>query len=133
MSSLEAIQTLNQLMKRAPSKRIRKERSKQNVAAFIRRTTTKDADKPAAGATTRVEKPKRQASKNAVKSVSDEAAARLRRNTKTLLAANKLINRKSKVLEQEVLELLDAQRERRMPIKKEKKAKMPFFDFEDLD
>ncbi|KAJ1813698.1 hypothetical protein LPJ56_005082 [Coemansia sp. RSA 2599] len=140
MSSLEAIQTLNQLMKRTPSKRTRKERSKQNIDSFIRRTTTKAAaaaagtDRAAASATTRVTKAQHKKPEDtADKKPLSEAELRRRRNAKTLQAANKLMSQKSKELEQEVVELLAAQRERRMPKRKAKKAKLPFFDFEDLD
>ncbi|KAJ1806681.1 hypothetical protein LPJ75_004990, partial [Coemansia sp. RSA 2598] len=136
-----AIQTLNQLMKRTPSKRTRKERSKQNIDSFIRRTTTKAAtaaaagtDRAAASATTRVTKAQHKKPEDtADKKPLSEAELRLRRNAKTLQAANKLMSQKSKELELEVVELLAAQRERRMPKRKAKKAKLPFFDFEDLD
>ncbi|KAJ1645518.1 hypothetical protein LPJ64_002909 [Coemansia asiatica] len=140
MSSLEAIQALNQLMKRAPSKRTRKERSKQNIDSFIRRTTTKktttaNSEKALPSATKRVNKPRYAKSKDAEgdKKPLSEAERRLRHNARTLQATNRLVTKKSKELEQEVVELLNAQRENRRPKRKAKKEKMPFFDFEDLD
>ncbi|KAJ2393325.1 hypothetical protein GGI05_002452 [Coemansia sp. RSA 2603] len=123
MSSLESLETLNQLMKRAPSKRIRRERNKQNIGKFIRRTSGKAGKQTALAPQPSAEKPA---------APMTEKEARMKRNAETLRAAGKLQTRKSREMREEVLELMRAQKEHRKPNIKQK-HKLSFYDFEDED
>ncbi|KAJ2698751.1 hypothetical protein H4218_003072 [Coemansia sp. IMI 209128] len=120
MSDTNTLQALSTLLKRKPSKRERKARAKQNVSAFIRRTTaaapTKKPDTMDSVEGGRVEKA--------------EAETRRERNASALRAADKLVSEKSKKLQRDILELLRAQQEHRNP-KLKRKTRLTYFDFED--
>ncbi|KAI7818901.1 hypothetical protein BX661DRAFT_103671 [Kickxella alabastrina] len=127
MSSIESIQALNILMKRAPSKRVRKERNRQNVTAFIRRKTP--TTEPSTTTAIETLSPK----ELTVTKKLSEKELQLERNTKTLRAVSKLVTKKNKDLQKDVLELLAAQREQRRAKLHKKKHSLSYFDFEDQE
>lgn len=116
---MDPIQVLNSLRKRKPSKRVRRERSKQNVDAFIRRqTTTTSKTKPAEAVDHgRILK------NGSIAKPNDKNAVALR-------AADKLISDKCKKLHKDILEMIDAQKEHRKP-KIKRNQNLSYFDFED--
>ncbi|KAJ1725706.1 hypothetical protein LPJ53_000185 [Coemansia erecta] len=122
MSSLESLATLNQLMKRVPSKRVRRERNQQNIGAFIRRASGKPGKQTAGVSKTPADEQKRPRV--------TEAESRAKRNAETLRAAGRLQTKKSREIQEEVLELMRAQKEHRKP-KMKQKQKLSFYDFED--
>ncbi|KAJ2776141.1 hypothetical protein GGI15_004939 [Coemansia interrupta] len=124
MSSLESLATLNQLMKRAPSKRVRRERNQQNIGLFIRRVSDKSGKQPARVAKTSAATPE--------KPRMTEKEARAKKNAATLHAAGRLQTKKSMEIQEQVLELMRAQKEHRKP-NIQKKHKLSFYDFEDYE
>ncbi|KAJ2019875.1 hypothetical protein GGI03_006321 [Coemansia sp. RSA 2337] len=120
MSDINTLQALNTLLKSKPSKRERRERAKQNVGAFIRRTTK--ATPTVQPATTALVEDGR------VKKT--ETETRREKNSSALRAADKLVSEKNKRLQRDIIELLRAQQEHRNP-KLKRKARLTYFDFED--
>ncbi|KAJ2003068.1 hypothetical protein GGI04_003012 [Coemansia thaxteri] len=123
MSGANILQTLDSLLKRRPSKRERKERAKQDVGFFIRRSSgsSKAKDVECAVSTGSVDSGR-------VKKA--ESETRREKNAATLRAADKLVTDRSKRLHGEILELMRAQKEHRNPRLK-RKTKLSYFDFED--
>ncbi|KAJ2891674.1 hypothetical protein GGI21_005795 [Coemansia aciculifera] len=125
MSDTTTLQALSTLLKRKPSKRERKERARQNIGAFIRRSST-GASGPAPAATA---KPATVVDSGRVTKTEVETSRR-EKNASALRAADKLVSDRSKKLHSDILELMRAQQEHRNP-KLKRKTKLTYFDFED--
>ncbi|KAI8323510.1 hypothetical protein GQ54DRAFT_258147 [Martensiomyces pterosporus] len=125
MSSNQTLQALSSLLKNKKSRRSRKEKSKQNLSVFARRTTTAKPPKkeePASADTVKDGKAKRPDLA--------EAERTRQRNTVLMRTGDKLTSVKGKDLQREVLEMIRAQGEHRNP-KFKRKRKATFYDFED--
>ncbi|KAJ2080597.1 hypothetical protein H4R24_002960 [Coemansia sp. RSA 988] len=128
MSSAETLDVLRNLTRHRTPKRVRKERARKNLDAFIRKPTA-DGSQPNSTTTAKAsDAPQSKTKKGRV--LKTDAQRKLDRNAATLRAADRLITQKCQDLHRDVLELLRAKEERRQP-KLKRKQKLTFFDFED--
>ncbi|KAJ1666621.1 hypothetical protein IW140_002620 [Coemansia sp. RSA 1813] len=124
MSSAETLAVLNNLSKRKVSRRERKSRSKQFASTCVRRSGKSNTNDSSKSRVTIEEEPRAKKQKS-------NAEITRERNIVALHAADKLISKKCKDLQKDVIELLRAQKEQRKP--KIRKPKLTYFDFEDSD
>ncbi|KAJ1669009.1 hypothetical protein GGF38_002585 [Coemansia sp. RSA 25] len=126
MSDTNTLQALSTLLKRKPSKRERKERARQNIGAFIRRSSATTATTTPTSATA----VKLAAVDDGRVAKTEAETTRREKNASALRAADKLVSDKSKRLHRDILELMRAQQEHRNP-KFKRRTKLTYFDFED--
>ncbi|PIA16842.1 hypothetical protein COEREDRAFT_86608 [Coemansia reversa NRRL 1564] len=124
MSSAETLDVLRNLTRHRTSKRIRKERARKNLDAFIRKPGVSEPQPKASDVP--------QSKAKAGRVLKTDAQRKLDRNAATLRAADRMITQKCKDLHRDVLELVRAKEERRQP-KLKRKQRLTFFDFQDVN
>ncbi|KAJ2800020.1 hypothetical protein H4R20_004218 [Coemansia guatemalensis] len=130
MSSVETLDVLRNLTRHRTSKKVRKERARKNLDAFIRKPGANESQ-PNSTIKAKASKAPQRSKAKIGRVVKSDTQLKLDRNAATLRAADRLVTTKCQDLHRDVLELMRAKEERRQP-KLKRKKKLTFFDFKDV-